>query len=62
MTEFVSVLPVILSFGRKGFHIIRNISLVYKVVFVLLRDVILVILIWEQSFPLTAHSDVWQDE
>lgn len=62
VTEFVSVLPVILSSGRKSFYMFRNISLMYKVVFVLLRDIIVVILGWAQSFPLNARGDVRQDE
>lgn len=62
VTEFVSVLPVIPSSGRKSFYMIRNIGLMYKVVFVLLRGVIAVILGWAQSFPLNARGGVWQDE
>lgn len=41
---------------------IRNIGLMYKVVFVLLRGVIAVILGWAQSFPLNARGGVRQDE
>ena len=62
VTEFVSVLPVILSSGRKSFHMISSISLMYKVVFVLLRGIIVAILGWAQSFPLNARGGVRQDE
>lgn len=62
VTEFVPVFPVFLSFERKGFYLIRNISLMYKIVLDILRGIIIVIKGWVQSFPLNAHGGVQQDK